>query len=289
MYKILKKENLAPEIYSFYIEAPRIAKSALPGQFVIVIVSEGGERIPLTICDTNTQNGSVQIVVQAIGASTKKLVHKNEGDYIEAIVGPLGLPSKFVNEDLETLRKKHILLAGGGVGTAPLIAQAKWLKEKGVNFDIVTGSKNKDFVILEDEFKDLTDFVFIATDDGSYGFHGMVTHAIEELVNNQGKKYDLCIIVGPMIMMKFTAMTTEKLNIPSIVSLNPLMVDGTGMCGACRVSVGGETKFACVDGPEFDAHLIDFDEAMKRQSQYRDIEITRDHEYCELVGGVINE
>lgn len=238
MFKILKKEKLAPEIYSFEIEAPRIAKSALPGQFVIVIVSEGGERIPLTICDTNTQNGSVQIVVQAIGASTKKLVHKNEGGYIEAIVGPLGLPSKFVNEDLETLRKKHILLAGGGVGTAPLIAQSKWLKEKGVNFDIVTGSKNKDFVILEEQFKSLADFVFIATDDGSYGFHGMVTHAIEELVNNQGKKYDLCIIVGPMIMMKFTAITTEKLNIPSIVSLNPLMVDGTGMCGACRVSVG---------------------------------------------------
>lgn len=270
------------------IKAPRVAKAAQPGQFVIIIVEQSGERVPLTICDSDPEKGTVTIVTQAMGSSTKKLVAKEVGDHIKDFVGPLGKPSEFVNEDIEELKKKKILLAGGGVGTAPLIPQAKWLKENGIKFDIVTGSKNKDFVILEDQFKELTENLFIATDDGSYGFNGMVTHAIEELVVNQGNKYDLCIIVGPMIMMKFTAMTTKKLNIPSIVSLNPIMVDGTGMCGACRVTVGGETKFACVDGPEFDAHQVDFDEALRRQGQYKEEEIQKDHEYCELVGGMIN-
>lgn len=288
MYKILKKENLAPEIFSFVIDAPRVAKKALPGQFIILIIDEGGERIPLTICDTNIDEGSVTIVVQAIGASTKKLSSLEEGACLHDFVGPLGLPSKFVNENIESLRKERILLAGGGVGTAPLIPQAKWLKENNISFDVVTGSKTKDFVILEERFRELADDLLVATDDGSYGFHGMIPFAIEELVKKQGRHYDLCIIVGPMIMMKFTAMKTKELGIPSIVSMNPIMVDGTGMCGACRVSVGGKTKFACVDGPEFDAHQVDFDEAMRRQAQYKKVEIKKDHEHCELVGGIIN-
>lgn len=287
MFEIVHKELLAPNIYSMDVLAPRVAKAALPGQFIIIIVEENGERVPLTICDSDAEKGTVTIVTQAMGASTKKLVALEEGDYIQDFVGPLGKPSNFVNEDIEELRKKKVLLAGGGVGVAPIYPQAKWLKERGVDIDIVTGSKNKDLVILEDKLSELTDNLFIATDDGSYGFHGMVTHAIDELVENQGKEYDLCILIGPMIMMKFTAMTTKKHNIPTTVSLNPIMVDGTGMCGACRVTVGGETKFACVDGPEFDGHLVDFDEAMRRQSQYQDVEERKDEKYCKSTGEMI--
>ena len=286
MYLIIKKELLAPSIYSMDILAPRVAKAALPGQFVIIIVDKNGERIPLTICDSDIEKGTVTIVTQAIGASTKKLVKKEVGEYLKDVVGPLGKPSEFVNEDIEVLKKKKILFAGGGVGVAPIIPQAKWLKERGIDFDILTGSKSKEFVILEDKFSKLTKNLMIATDDGSYGFHGFVNSGIEELVVDQGKKYDLSIIIGPMIMMKFTSLTTKKLGLPSIVSLNPIMVDGTGMCGACRVTVGGETKFACVDGPEFDAHLIDWDEALRRQAQYKEEEIKKNHEYCELVGGM---
>ncbi|MDR7870464.1 MAG: sulfide/dihydroorotate dehydrogenase-like FAD/NAD-binding protein [Tissierellaceae bacterium] len=289
MYEIVGKELLAPSIYSMDILAPRVAKAAQPGQFVIVIVDENGERVPLTICDFDVDKGTVTIVTQAIGKSTKKLVAKEVGEYIKDFVGPLGKPSEFVNEDIEELKKKNILFAGGGVGVAPIVPQAKWLKEKGINFTILTGSKNKDFVILEDKFSQLTDNLFIATDDGSYGFHGFVNSGIEELVVNQGKEFDFCVIIGPMIMMKFTSLTTKKLGLPSIVSLNPIMVDGTGMCGACRVTVGGETKFACVDGPEFDGHLVDWDEALRRQAQYKEEEIQKDHDYCELVGGMTNE
>nr|WP_300004845.1 sulfide/dihydroorotate dehydrogenase-like FAD/NAD-binding protein [Tissierella sp.] len=288
MYKIAGKKLLAPNIYSIDILAPRVAKAALPGQFIIVIVDDKGERVPLTICDTDKEKGTVNIVTQTMGTSTKKLTDKEVGDSIKDFVGPLGKPSDFVNEDIEDLRKQTILLAGGGVGVAPLLPQAKWLKERGVDVHIVTGSKDKSLVILEDEFRAITENVFIATDDGSYGFHGMVTHAIEELVN-RGNHYDRCVIIGPMIMMKFTAMTTKKLGIPTVVSMNPIMVDGTGMCGACRVTVGGETKFACVDGPEFDGHLIDFDEALRRQTQYRDEEIEMDHKHCELTGGMLDE
>ncbi|MBC8591349.1 sulfide/dihydroorotate dehydrogenase-like FAD/NAD-binding protein [Wansuia hejianensis] len=287
MYKIVDKKLLAPNIYSMDILAPRVAKAALPGQFIIIIVDENGERVPLTICDSNPEKGTVNIVTQAMGSSTKKLVAKEVGDHIKDFVGPLGKPSEFIHEDIEDLKKKKILFAGGGVGVAPIYPQAKWLVERGVEVDIVTGSKNKDLVILEERFAELTENLFIATDDGSYGFHGMVTNAIDELVENQGKKYDLCVIIGPMIMMKFTSMTTKKHGIPSIVSMNPIMVDGTGMCGACRVTVGGETKFACVDGPEFDAHQIDFDEALRRQAQYKEEEIKKDHEYCELTGGMM--
>ncbi|MDO5725256.1 MAG: sulfide/dihydroorotate dehydrogenase-like FAD/NAD-binding protein [Tissierellia bacterium] len=286
MFKILEKKYLAPEIYAFTIKAPRVAKAAKPGQFVIIIIEEDGERIPLTICDSNKDLGTIYLVIQAIGASTKKLIAKKEGEYIKDLLGPLGKPSEFIYEDLNSLKEKKILLAGGGVGVAPLMPQAKWLKENGVKFDIVTGSKSKEFVILEKEFKELADFFFIATDDGSYGFRGMVTDAIKELIINRKREYDLCIIIGPMIMMKFTAKVTKELGLKSIVSMNPIMVDGTGMCGACRVNLDGEIKFACVDGPEFDAHKIDFDEALRRQAQYKDQEQLKDHEYCELVGGM---
>lgn len=276
MYKIVEKEVLAPNIFSMDILAPRVASSAKPGQFVIVIADETGERVPLTICDYDVEKGTVQIVIQSMGSSTKKMAVYEKGDYFKDFVGPLGVPSDFINEDLEELKKKKILFVAGGVGTAPVYPQVKWLHDHGVEADVIMGSKNKDLVILEDKLKSVAGNLYVATDDGSYGFHGLVTNYIEELVNNQGKQYDLCIAIGPMIMMKFVALTTKKLDIPTVVSLNPIMVDGTGMCGACRVTVGGETKFACVDGPEFDGHLVNFDEALKRQGQYKTEEIKKD-------------
>lgn len=276
MYKIVEKEVLAPNIFSMDILAPRVASSAKPGQFVIVIADETGERVPLTICDYDAEKGTVQIVIQSMGSSTKKMAVYEKGDYFKDFVGPLGVPSDFVNEDLEELKKKKILFVAGGVGTAPVYPQVKWLHDHGVEADVIMGAKNKDLVILEDKLKSVAGNLYVATDDGSYGFHGLVTNYIEELVNNQGKQYDLCIAIGPMIMMKFVALTTKKLDIPTVVSLNPIMVDGTGMCGACRVTIGGETKFACVDGPEFDGHLVDFDEALKRQGQYKTEEVKKD-------------
>lgn len=286
MYKIVEKEILAPNIFSMDILAPRVANSANPGQFVIVIADETGERVPLTICDYDKEKGTVQIVVQSMGSSTKKLANFEKGDYVKDFVGPLGIPSEFVNEDLEELKKKRILFVAGGVGTAPVYPQVKWLNEHGVEADVIMGAKTKDLVILEDKLKSVAGNLYVATDDGSYGFHGLVTNYIEELVNNQGKEYDVCIAIGPMIMMKFVALTTKKLNIPTIVSLNPIMVDGTGMCGACRVTVGNETKFACVHGPEFDGHLVDFDEALKRQGQYKTEEVKKDEaNACKIEGG----
>ncbi len=275
LYKIVRKEILAPNIFSMDILAPRVAASAKPGQFLIVIADEKGERLPLTICDYDKEEGTVQIVVQAMGRSTRKLFEMEAGDYLKDFVGPLGIPSKFVNEDIEELKKRRMLFVAGGVGTAPVYPQVKWLHDRGVEVDVIMGAKNKELVILEDKLKAVAGNLYVCTDDGSYGFHGMVTHYIEELVENQGKEYDECIAIGPMIMMKFVALTTKKLNIPTIVSLNPIMVDGTGMCGACRVSVGGETKFACVHGPEFDGHLVDFDEALKRQAQYKEEEVKK--------------
>ena len=288
MYEIVDKKLLAPNIYSLDILAPRVAKAALPGQFIIVIVDDNGERVPLTICDSDKEKGTVNIVVQAMGSSSKKLVDKEIGDNVNDFVGPLGKPSEFVYEDIEKLNGEKILLVGGGVGVAPLLPQAKWLKENGVDVHIVTGCRSKNLVILEEEFNKITKNVFMATDDGSYGFHGKIPDAIGELVN-RGNHFDRCIIIGPMIMMKFAAMATKKLNIPTVVSLNPIMVDGTGMCGACRVTVGGETKFACVDGPEFDGHLVDFDEALRRQKQYKkeEIEMEMDHNNCKLTGGIL--
>ncbi|MDO5027806.1 MAG: sulfide/dihydroorotate dehydrogenase-like FAD/NAD-binding protein [Bacillota bacterium] len=285
MYKILRKENLAEGIYSFDIAANDVAKKAQPGQFIILIVDENGERIPLTICDTNLDEGSVNIVVQGLGVSTKKLFAMEEGDYLADFLGPLGLPSKFVEADLEDLKKKKFLLVAGGLGTAPLMPQAKWLRENGIAFDVILGARNKDLVILEDRFRDLADELLICTDDGSYGLHGLVTDGIDYMIE-KGKTYDQCISIGPMIMMKFVCLKTKGLNIPTIVSMNPIMVDGTGMCGACRLSVGGQTKFACVDGPEFDGHQVDFDQAMTRMTQYKAQEDQKHHEYCDLGGGM---
>ncbi len=275
MYKIVKKEILAPNIFSMDILAPRVAKSAKPGQFVIVIADEIGERVPLTICDYDEEEGTVQIVVQAMGSTTKKMAVYEEGEYFQDFVGPLGVPSEYISEDIEELRKKKILFVAGGVGTAPVYPQVKWLHNHGVKADVIMGAKNKDLVILEDKLRSVAGNLYVATDDGSYGFKGMVTNYIEELVSNQGKEYDLCVAIGPMIMMKFVALTTKKLDIPTVVSLNPIMVDGTGMCGACRVTVGDETKFACVDGPEFNGHLVDFDEALRRQGQYKNEEVKK--------------
>lgn len=268
MYKILKKRFLAQNIYLMDVEAPRVAKSCHPGQFIIVKMDEKGERIPLTICDYNRETGSVTIVFQALGQSTKEMLEYNEGDYFKDFVGPLGRPSEFVHEDLEELKKKKIVFVAGGVGAAPVYPQVKWLHEQGIDVDVIVGAKTKDLVILEEEMKAVSGNLYVTTDDGSYGFKGMVTAQLEELVN-QGNKYDLCVAIGPMIMMKFVCLLTKKLSIPTIVSLNPIMVDGTGMCGACRVTVGDEVKFACVDGPEFDGHLVNFDEAMRRQTMYK--------------------
>ena len=274
----MSKEMLADNIYAMDIHAPRVAESAQPGQFVILIVEETGERLPLTICDYDIDKGTVQIVVQTMGCSTRKLEDKEVGDHLHGFVGPLGVPSSYVREDIEELKKERILFVAGGVGAAPTFPQVRWLSERGVKVDVILGAQNKNKVILEDKLKKFADNLYVTTDDGSYGFHGMVTDQLEDLVKNEGKKYDRCISIGPMIMMKFVALLTEKLNIPTTVSLNPIMVDGTGMCGACRVTVGDETKFACVDGPEFDGHIVDFDEAMQRQAQYKDEECAMDKE-----------
>ena len=269
MYQIKRAEMLANNIYLMDVEAPRVAKHCEPGQFVIVKIDEKGERVPLTICDYDREAGTVTIVLQTIGASTEKMAHLKEGDYFRDFVGPLGCASEFVNEDIEELKKKNILFVAGGVGAAPVYPQVKWLHNHGVNADVIVGSKTKDLLILEEEMKTVAGNYYPCTDDGSYGHAGMVTSKIEQLVNEEGKKYDLCVAIGPMIMMKFACLTTKKLEMPTIVSMNPIMVDGTGMCGACRLQVGNEVKFACVDGPEFDGHLVDFDQAMKRQQMYK--------------------
>ena len=272
MYKILRKELLAPNIYRMDIEAPRVAHSAKPGQFIIVRLDEEGERIPLTIADYDAKEGGVTIVTQTVGFSTKKLCSMNVGDQLADFAGPLGRPSDFVKEDPEVLRSKKILFVAGGVGTAPVYPQVKWLSEHGVKADVIIGAKNKDTLIFVDKMKAVAGNVYIATDDGSEGFHGMVTDLMRYLIDKEGKKYDEVIAIGPMIMMKFVCKTTLEYGLKTIVSLNTLMVDGTGMCGACRVTVGGKTRFTCVDGPEFDGHQVDFDEAMRRQGMYKTIE-----------------
>lgn len=269
MYKILKAEFLASNIFLMEIETPRVAKSCEPGQFIIAKIDENGERIPLTISDYDRERGMVQIVVQVIGASTKKMSELKTGDYLEDFVGPLGCPSDLVTDDIEDVKKKKILFVAGGLGTAPVYPQVKWLHEHGIAADVIVGAKTKDLVILEKEMQEVAGNLYITTDDGSYGRGGMVTDTIKYLVNDLGKEYDHCVAIGPMIMMKFVCLLTKELGIHTVVSVNPIMVDGTGMCGACRVQVGNEVKFACVDGPEFDGHLVDFDQAMKRQQMYK--------------------
>ena len=269
MYPIVRKETLADNIILMDIKAPRVAKECLPGQFIIAKTDEVGERIPLTICDYDREKETVTIVVQTIGAGTERMMSLNVGDALEDFVGPLGCPSELCTEgNLEETKKKHIVFIAGGLGTAPVYPQVKWLYEHGVAVDVIMGSRTKDLLFYIDEMKAVAENVYVTTDDGTYGFHGNGCQQLEALVG-EGKHYDACVAIGPMIMMKFVTILTKKLEIPTIVSMNPIMVDGTGMCGACRLMVGGEVKFACVDGPEFDGHLVDFDQAMKRQQQYK--------------------
>ena len=269
MYKILKAEKLAEKIFLMDVEAPRVARSCQPGEFVIVKMDEKGERIPLTICDFDREKGTVTIVFQIVGASTLKMSELQAGDAFQDFVGPLGQPSEFVKEDIEEVKGRKYLFVAGGVGTAPVYPQVKWMKQHGIDVDVIVGAKNKELLILEDMMKAQAGNLYITTDDGSYVRKGMVTEVIKDLVENQGKQYDVCVAIGPMIMMKFVCKLTKELGIPTVVSMNPIMVDGTGMCGACRLTVGDEVKFACVDGPEFDGHLVNFDEAMKRQQMYK--------------------
>ena len=269
MFPIVKAECLANNIYLMDVTAERVAKTCQPGQFVIVKMDQAGERIPLTICDYNRETGVITLVIQNVGASTERMIQMKAGDSFMDVVGPLGMPSEFVNEDLEVLKNRKMLFVAGGVGTAPVYPQVKWLHERGIDADVIIGAKNKDLVIMEKEMEKVAGNLYVATDDGSYGFKGMVTEVIKDLVENQGKHYDVCVAIGPMIMMKFVCLLTKQYDLHTIVSMNPIMVDGTGMCGACRLTVGNEVKFACVDGPEFDGHLVNFDEAMKRQQMYK--------------------
>ncbi len=268
MYEIVSRRELAPNIVEMKVNAPRIASSALPGQFLIVRTDPFGERIPLTICDYDPQDGTVTIVTQTVGLSSHKINDMQVGDKFDDVAGPLGRPSDLLELSEEELKKKRILFVAGGVGTAPVYPQAKWLKEHGVTADVIIGAKTKDIFTYVEEMRRVGN-VFLCTDDGSEGFHGMVPALIKDLIDNQGKTYDHCVIIGPMIMMKFASLTTKEYGIPTMVSLNALMVDGTGMCGACRVTVDGQTRFTCVEGPEFDGHKVDFDEAMRRQNMYR--------------------
>ena len=267
MYRILESKQLAGKIYLMVVEAPNVARRCLPGQFLIVKIDEVGERIPLTICDYDREKGTITIVFQTIGASTERMKDLKTGDAFQDVVGPLGCPSELVEMDLEELKGKKIMFVAGGVGAAPVYPQVKWMHEHGIAVDVIVGTKTKDLLILEEEMKAVAGKLVVCTDDGSYGMHGMVTAAIEMLAKEA--KYDVCVAIGPMIMMKFAALTTKKLEIPTIVSMNPIMIDGTGMCGGCRLKVGDQVKFACVDGPEFDGHLVDFDQAMKRMAMYR--------------------
>lgn len=269
MYLIKKKRMLNDIIFLMDVEAPRVAKYCEPGQFIIVRIDDEGERIPLTICDYNRDEGTVTIVVQAIGYSTTRMMELQEGDYFHDFVGPLGQPSELINTPIDELKNKSILFVAGGVGTAPVYPQVKWLSERGINADVIVGAKTKDLLILEEEMRAVAGNLYITTDDGSYSRQGLVTDVITDLVENEGKKYDLCVAIGPMIMMKFAVKTTKALNIPTIVSMNPVMVDGTGMCGGCRLTIGDEVKFACIDGPEFDGFKVNFDEAMERARIYK--------------------
>ena len=257
MYKITSKRLLTENIYLMDIEAPRVARSAQPGQFTIIKNNDKGERIPLTIEDYDRENGTVTIVFQTVGYATKELAKYEVGDYVEDFVGPLGQPSEFIHEELSELKKSKIIFVAGGVGAAPVYPQVKWFYEHGIDVDVIIGARTKDLIILEDEMRKVAKNLYISTDDGSY------------LVENNEKEYNHAVVIGPMIMMKFMSALTKELGIKTTVSLNPIMVDGTGMCGACRVTVGNEVKFACVDGPEFDGHLVDFDESMRRQTLYK--------------------
>ena len=272
MFEIIKRKVLAENIVQTDVLAPRIAKAAQPGQFVIVRVGENGERIPLTISDYDREAGWITLVTQVVGDSSRKIYNLPQGASFTDVVGPLGHPSEFVYENIDELRGKNILFIAGGLGTAPVYPQVKWLAEQGASADVIVGAKTKNLLIFQDEMRAVAKNLYIATDDGSEGFHGLVTDRMKDLIDNQGKTYDVVVAIGPMIMMKFVALATKPYGIKTIVSLNSLMVDGTGMCGACRVNVGGKIFFTCVDGPEFDGHLVDFDEAMRRQNMYKELD-----------------
>ena len=268
MFEILRKRILAPNITEMRVNAPDVARAAKPGQFVIVLTDRYGERIPLTICDYDAGEGWITIVTQTVGYSTSVINCMEEGERFSDFVGPLGNPSDLLDLSLEELRAKRILFVAGGVGTAPIYPQAKWLKEQGVVCDVIIGAKTRELFTYVEEMREVAD-VHLCTDDGTEGFHGMVTGLMEKLMED-GREFDHCVIIGPMIMMKFAVMTAKKYHLPAVVSLNALMVDGTGMCGACRVTVDGKTRFTCVEGPEFDGWKVDFDEAMRRQNMYRE-------------------
>ena len=273
MYKILKKKELTPLIYLMEVEAPRIAASALPGQFLIVRCGENGERVPLTVCDYDREKNSVAIVIQTVGHSSRKLCALNEGDFIDDFAGPLGHPAEYVALPESELKGKRYLFVAGGLGIAPVSPQVKYLHEKGVSVDVILGAKSSDLLIMENEIGAVADKLYICTDDGSKGEKGLVT-AVEKRLLDAGlkgemPKYDHIVAIGPMIMMKFVTLTAREYGIPLTVSLNTIMVDGTGMCGACRVTVGGKVKFACSDGPEFNAYDVDFDEALRRLGMYK--------------------
>ena len=274
MYRIVKKQVLNPTVTRMEIEAPLIAKKAEPGQFIILRVDEGGERIPLTVADFDRERGTVTIIFQIVGATTEKLNHLEEGDCLQDFVGPLGRPS-------ETAGLKKVAVVGGGVGCAIAFPVAKKLHQQGTEVHSIVGFRNKDLVILEKEFQDVSDKFVIMTDDGSYGEKGLVTNALEALIA-AGEQYDEVIAIGPLVMMKFVVKLTKEHNIKTVVSMNPIMIDGTGMCGGCRLTVGGQTKFACVDGPDFDGFEVDFDEAMARGTMYRDFERHAHEETCNL-------
>lgn len=274
MYKILTKKILNPTVTLMEVDAPMIAKKAEPGQFIILRVDEQGERIPLTVADFDREKGTITIIFQIVGATTEKLNHLEEGEFIHDFVGPLGVPS-------HTEGLKKVAVVGGGVGCAIAYPIAKKLHSLGAEVHSIVGFRNKDLVILEDEFKAASNVMKLMTDDGSYGEKGLVTNALEQLIK-EGNQYDEVIAIGPLIMMKFVCKLTKEYGIKTVVSMNPIMIDGTGMCGGCRLTVGGETKFACVDGPDFDGHLVDFDEAMERGTMYKEFETAKREEVCNL-------
>ena len=275
MYRIVKKEALKPTVILYEIEAPMVAKKAQPGQFIILRVDENGERIPITIHDYDREKGTVTIIVQTVGATTEKLSHKQQGECLHDFVGPLGRPT-------ETEGKKKVCVVGGGVGCAIAYPVLKKFHDCGAEVHAVVGFKSKDVVILEDKFKAVSSVLKVCTDDGSYGRKGLVTEALKELLD-EGNVYDEIFAIGPMVMMKFVCKTTAPYNMPTTVSMSPIMIDGTGMCGGCRLTVGGKTKFACVDGPDFDGFEVDFDEAMHRGTMYRDFEAHAREAECNLL------
>ena len=274
MYKIVTKKELNPTVTLMEIEAPLVARKAEPGQFIILRVDEDGERIPLTVADYDREKGTVTIIFQIVGGTTEHLNHKKQGESIQDFVGPLGKPT-------HTEGLKKVAVVGGGVGCAIAYPVAKKLHEQGTEVHSIVGFRTKDLLILEEEFRAASDKLVIMSDDGTVGQKGLVTNALKDLIDS-GDQYDEVIAIGPVIMMKFVCALTKEYGIKTVVSMNPIMIDGTGMCGGCRLTVGGETKFACVDGPDFDGHLVDFDEAMKRGSMYRDFEQEAREKTCNL-------